>query len=504
MKKIICNNELLEKIEEAVNLLGNAVSSSLGPKGRNVLINSPVEVPYITNDGVTIAKNIESEDEVVDTILSILKEASLKTDELVGDGTTSTIVFLKSLILQGIKLIREGVNPVNLQKELESSLEEAKTILASLKKEPQKEDYQKIAINSANSKHLGTITSEVFQKVENYYGIKVKESNNSETYVKYIEGYQLDSGLVSPYLLGINSHYTFSNSSILILDMDLDNLSFLEDTINNILIENGTLTILANSFDENVINEITQINELNKAKIILINNPDYAIRRKEILEDLKNLTKSEIISKEEEYTVDKLGKIENISGDYEKTIISCSSPPQKRINEIKKEILHTDDLYQLEYLNERLAKLQNLEAIIYVGGFTKTEAKEKMMRVTDALWALKSAKEGICVGEGITFLKVSDKLSSNTFGEKILKKCLKMPFLQIMKNLGLEPEEMLKKVAKDNYNYIYNIEKDKIESILTTKVFDSYKVLQKSLETAVSIAGIILTTSYLIINEAKI
>ena len=175
MKKIICNNELLEKIEEAVNLLGNAVSSSLGPKGRNVLINSPVEVPYITNDGVTIAKNIESEDEVVDTILSILKEASLKTDELVGDGTTSTIVFLKSLILQGIKLIREGVNPVNLQKELESSLEEAKTILASLKKEPQKEDYQKIAINSANSKHLGTITSEVFQKVENYYGIKVKE-----------------------------------------------------------------------------------------------------------------------------------------------------------------------------------------------------------------------------------------------------------------------------------------------------------------------------------------
>ncbi len=505
MKTIIENKELLDNLIKSIHLLCDPVSTTLGPKGRNIIVCPILKMPFITNDGVTIAKNIESSDKVIDTLLTILKEASLKTDSLVGDGTTTTLVLLRSIMLNGIKEIENNLDPITLTKNINATVDEILKQLNTLKIKPTAKDLQKIAITSANDKTLGTSAYQAFNNTKNKNGIKIKMSNNKETYVEYIKGYQIEAGLANPFLLK-NKEYTLKDSYILLFDNDLENISFLSDIINEIIDEKKSLVIFANSFSDEIINQAIEINNQSSSCLVLINNIDYLIKRQDSLEDLENLLNISI--NKDTFNPQSLGTVDLIKGNVEETLIYKKNINKelikKHIIKIKKEIARTTDEYNLEYLNERLSKLKEKNAIIYIGGVTKTEVKEKMMRVNDALFALSIANEGILLGGGISYLKVRSKLKDNDIGTKIMKKALEEPFLQILKNSGLDKDKIYNEIKKHHYNYVYNITTNKYEDLKKTMVIDPYLVLKNALLTSTSIATMLLTTTYLVINEDEI
>ena len=500
MLKVINDEEFKNKLVESINLLCNPVIKTLGPMGENVLISCSDKEPFITNDGVTIAKNIYSEDKIVNSILAILKEASLKTDEEVGDGTTTTLVLLKSLILNGLEKIKEGIEPLKIKKELDEYLNQILELLANEKIMPTKENYFDIASTSANDSEVGSFLAKIFLKTKDEKAIKIKESNNTKTYTEKINGYYFESGVARKIFLMNQNEIILNNCYILLLDYYLDDINSLND-IYNMMIENKTnLIILADSFSEEVIETTIDLNSNNDFKIILINSIDYVEKKKEVLEDLEIITNAKIVKYQNLPDINDLGFSKQVKCDLDKTIVMTTNAKNLKahLKKLEKLALSIKEPFYLENIKERINNLKNKIIFIYVGGYTKTAKKELIMRYTDALCSLSSCQKGILHGSGLTLLKISEKIP-----DKMIKEVLESPIRQIMKNNNLSADKIIKEIKENNYQKLYNVKNNCFENIYDTKVLDAYLVVRKTLETAFSIAGMLLTTSSLVINEQE-
>lgn len=501
MKEVITGEELKKIMVDAINLLCDSVSSTLGPSGNNVLINTDDVTPYITNDGVTIAEAIESSDKRINTILEIAKEASLKTNEEVGDGTTTTLVLLQSLIHEGLKEIENGKNPIILKQELNEVLDKALEELDKLKKDATDSDLLNVAINSSEDIKVGNILTEIYLKMGSRYACRLTDANTDYTYYDIKKGYNLEIDNIPSIYFEDNKELNLKDSYVLLLKGYLSDLEMISDIINEGLNRNKNIVILASEYDIEIEREVLLYYLQEHKNIYLFKIPDYASRKEAITKDIATLTKANIKDINlERVTFNDLGKSDITITKNELTIIS-DNDISNRLNNLKEELNNTNDDYEKEFLQARISKLENGIATIYVGGKTKSEIKEKIMHYEDALCSLEIAKFGIVTGEGIPFLSIINKLSLDTTGANILKKALEVPFNKIMENSASDKDEIKKEIEESNYQKIYNFNTKKYESINETKIIDPLKVITTALKNAVSIASLLLTTNYLVINE---
>ncbi len=501
MKKIVSGEELRVKMEEAINLLCDTVKSTIGPKGSNVIIDHSTFSPFITNDGVTIAENIESEDAVINTILELAKEASLKTNDLVGDGTTTTLVILQSLFNEGLNLIRKGINPVMLKKELDNTLKEIVNLIERYSHIPSKEEMAYIASVSSNDEEIGKIISEVYLNILEKSAITIKESDEAFTKVNYLKGYIFESLIPSLYFLeGLNTK-EYLNPYILLFNNKLDDIEILANILNYIIKNNSSLIIMAQDYSDDLINTILNLNLENHLNIMLLKIPEYGIRQNSILEDIGAISQSTITDSLEILQVNYLGKVEKAHINNEKVYLSFKFNDliKERIIKLNEEVKNTET--EQEFIKKRLAMFNNGVAEILVGAQTTTERREKKMRFDDALWAISSASKGVTSGGGLTLAYISSLLNNNDKGTNLLKKALLKPMEQILINAGLDYNKIFMKLKESNYKLLYNVKTDNYENITKTKVLDSKEVLISAVSNAVSIAGMILTTTSIVINE---
>jgi len=475
MKEVIYGDELKNNMKYAVNMICNATKTTLGPTGNNVLVNNSEESVFITNDGVTIAENISSNNPKINSILEIVKESSLKTNELVGDGTTTTLVFLQSIFNMGIDEIESGKNRIELKKELNDSLNKSLILLDKLKKNPDKKDLISIATTSSNDKELGLFLSDIFLKMKNKYSIKISESHNEQTYYEIKKGYNIELSNISNIYFKKSNELILNNCYFLILKGYLSSLEQISDIINEGL-NNRNTVILVEDIEENIKEEVLTY-FLNNKNIYIFTLPEYGLRKEKIEMDLSKLSNSNIknIEYERVYFSD-CGIVDKVIIMKDELTLLSSKNEKELLSILEKEKDETNELYDKEFIEERISKLRNGVATIYVGGKTKTEIKEKSMRIIDALSSLDVSKNGVALGSGVTLLNVSNNLLIEKEGDKILKESLTTVFKTIMDNIGLDYKEILKKL-------------------------DSIEVLKTALKNAVSIASILLTTNYLVINE---
>lgn len=504
MKKVITGKELYDCEEKAIALLCGTVKKTLGPRGSNAIIDHSLMNPFITNDGVTIARNIESEDERINTILTLAKEASIKTDETVGDGTTTTLVLLESLFKSGLAKIKDGLNPHLLKNELDEALE---NIIEEIKKEskiPTEENYYNIASIAASNKNIGKLITRMYLKVGS--AIKIEESKTSETYTKIINGYSFEPLLASPYFFNNTNEIIYKNSLILIMLKEVNEIGEISEIINYTIEKRIPLVILATDYTEEVINEVLSLNLSKITNVTLLKLPEYGLHQMEVLKDLEIISNAKIAKSSDELSLNNLGKCEEIKITKELATINNnlqSKVIKRYINNLKEKISTIDDDFELEFQSNRLSKLTNGIGIIYVGATTTTEAREKKMRFDDAFCALNCAANGIIPGSGLILLKIKENLETKNNGSIILKEALDKPFMQILENVGINPSNIYNKIKASDFNIIYNVFENKFETISKTKVIDPTTVVITSLKNAVSIAGMLLTTTSLIINEQQ-
>ena len=504
MKKVITGEELNVCKLKAIELLCGTVKNTLGPRGSNAIIDHSMFSPFITNDGVTIARNIESEDERINTILTLAKEASIKTDETVGDGTTTTLVLLESLFKSGLAKIKDGLNPHLLKNELDEALE---NIIEEIKKEsktPTEENYYNIASIAASNKNIGKLITRMYLKVGS--AIKIEESKTSETYTKIINGYSFEPLLASPYFFNNTNEIIYKNSLILIMLKEVNEIGEISEIINYTIEKRIPLVILATDYTEEVINEVLSLNLSKITNVTLLKLPEYGLHQMEVLKDLEIISNAKIAKSSDELSLNNLGKCEEIKITKELATINNnlqSKVIKRYIINLKEKISTIDDDFELEFQSNRLSKLTNGIGIINVGATTTTEAREKKMRFDDAFCALNCAANGIIPGSGLILLKIKENLEAKNNGSIILKEALDKPFMQILENVGINPSNIYNKIKASDFNIIYNVFENKFETISKTKVIDPTTVVITSLKNAVSIAGMLLTTTSLIINEQQ-
>lgn len=495
MKEIICNNELREIMIKAVNLICDAVGSTLGPSGNNVIIDNTLS-PYITNDGATIARSISSSDKRINAILEIVKEASLKTDKEVGDGTTTTLVLLQSIFSEGLKEIEKGKNAIVLKRELNDLLDIIIEKINKKKKNPTKEDLLKIAYTSSNDMDIANLATTLYLKMGNKYSIRLDESKN-ETYYEIKKGYVIEEVDVPNLYLENKETIELNNVSLLLLDGYLSNLELISDILNESLTRDKNLIILADDYSDEVKNELMSYHLSMNKNIFIFKMPGYGSHKNDLENDLLNLTDAKKINIEyEQARYENLGNIEKIEIKKDNITLLINKNVHNYVNKLKNK-LETSNEYEKELLENRISKLEKGIATIYVGGNTKTEIKEKIMRFEDVLCSLEVAKYGIVKGEGLVFLEISKNINN-----KILSKSLETPFIKILNNSGYEYKDIKDNIIKSKYKKIFNLEKGMLEST-ENNIIDPALVLIESIKNAISIATLLLTTNYLVINEEK-
>ena len=501
MKKVIKDKELYQKMAEAVNLLSDTVKTTLGPKGSNVIINSNERSVFITNDGVTIALSIDSDDLVIQSILEIAKEASIKTDENVGDGTTTTLVLLQEIFKQGVDLIFNGQKPLEVAKKLVAKAEEIVNKIESYKQKTNDKILEKLASNSANDTEIGKVISKVYSKIGFKEGITLKEGNTYKTSVEYLPGYVFSSTLASPYYFNKSKALTFSNAIGILVSGVVDSLDVFGHIINQIVSEDRALIILADDFSEDALNSALSLFLQNDVQIILIKNPEYGTRQNDILQDLAILWDCEVINNVEHLTSKHFGKIKEIVIN-QKSIITKYTHTDK-LKAYVARLSKISDAYndfENEYLQKRMAMLKNGLAVINIGGVTTSEIREKKMRYEDALSALVSANNGVLPGAGIVLFRISGSMSNGGI-DKVFKEALPCVFRQIIENAAIDYAVVEREIINCNFEVLYNVNKEQFEEINKTDVIDSYNVVVNSFLNAVSIAAMLLSTSSLVINE---
>ena len=501
MKKVISGNYLQEKMIKAISLLCDTVKTTLGPKGSNVIIDHSTFNPFITNDGVTIASNIASDDEIENTILELAKEAAVKTNEKVGDGTTTTLVLLESIYRLGLEYIKMGENPLIIKKELDEALEKILEKLSSYKKRPTKEELRKVASVAGNDSQIGKIVSDVYLKIKNRQAIFIKEEDIEDVQIEYLNGYHFTSLLASPYFLKGLKKVSLENPYVFIYNNNLDDFEDVIPLVNFMIENNNSLVILANDYSDYFLQNILNFNMERENKIILLRMPEYGFRQIGILEDLEAILDKRVVRKQIDIKEDNLGSVSKIVIDNEKVLISFVSNEKVKLQIAKLEKDKNNTTSEKEFIEERIAMFKKGSANILVGGKTLTERRELKMRYDDAMEAISNAYLGVLPGSGLMLSKISEEIKIENKGDNILKQALLKPMEQIYINAALPYEDIFLKIKNECYQILYNVMNDKYEDIEHTEVLDSYNVVKNSLISAVSIAGMLLSTTSLVVNE---
>ncbi len=519
-KEISFDRDAREKLKAGVDALANAVKVTLGPKGRNVVIQKSFGAPSITKDGVSVAKEVELEDAVENMGAQMVKEVASKTSDIAGDGTTTATVLAQAMIHAGLKNVAAGANPMDLKRGIDMAV---KAIVASIAKQSDKvgKDFDKIqqiaAISANNDNEIGTLIAEAMKKVSTDGVITVEEAKGTETYVEEVLGMQFDRGYLSPYFVTDAESMVaeYENPYILIHDKKVSNLQDILPILEKVAGAGRPLQIIAEDVDSQALGVLV-VNRLRGGlKIVAVKAPGFGDRRKAMLEDIAILTGGTVISEEKGYklenvTLAELGTCEKITVDKDNTTIVNGAGKKKditaRVNQIKQQIETTTSDYDREKLQERLAKLAGGVAVLNVGAPTEVEMKEKKDRVDDALHATRAAiEEGVVTGGGVAFAraiaslkKMEGKNADETVGINIVRKALEYPLRVIAENAGEEGSVVYQAVANGKGAFGYNARTGKYEDLKKAGVIDPAKVTRVALENAASIAGMLLMTECVI------
>jgi len=524
-KEIIFNIDARDRLKKGVDQLANAVKVTLGPKGRNVILDKKFGAPLVTKDGVTVAKEIELEDPFENLGAQLVKEVASKTNDDAGDGTTTATVLAQSIVSVGLKNVTAGANPMDLKRGIDKAV---KAVIEDLKKQSHSigEDIEKIeqvASVSANNDHsIGKLIAEAMGKVKKEGVITVEEAKGTETHVDVVEGMQFDRGYISAYFITDSDKMEaiLENALILLSDKKISTMKDLLPILEPIAQQGKPLLIIAEDVDGEALATLV-VNKLRGSlKIAAVKAPGFGDRRKEMLEDIAILTGGVVISEEKGLTLegaklDMLGKCEKVVIDKENTTIVGGAGIKKniegRIKQIKSQIETTTSDYDREKLQERLAKLAGGVAVLYVGAASEVEMKEKKARVEDALNSTRAAvEEGIIPGGGVAYIraiKAIEKLKGEnedqTTGIAIVKRALEEPLRQIAENAGTEGSVVVQRIKEGKDDFGYNAQDDKYESLYKAGVIDPAKVARIALENAASIAGMFLTTECVVAERPE-
>ncbi len=522
-KEILYGEDARKKMLEGVNKLADTVKVTLGPKGRNVVLDKSFGAPLITNDGVTIAKEIELEDSFENMGASLVKEVSTKTNDIAGDGTTTATVLAQIMLKEGIKNVAAGGDVLSIKKGMDKAtnkaIEELKLISSPIKG---KEDIARVASISANNEEIGNLIADAMEKVSKDGVITIEESKTSSTEVDVVEGMQFDKGYVSPYMVTDTDKMeaVMDNPYILITDKKISNIQEILPLLEQITSQSGKLVIIADDFENEALSTLI----LNKLRGILnvvgVKAPGFGDKRKEMLQDIAILTGGEVITSElglelKDTNLNQLGRAKQVKCSKENTIIvdgmGDKAALEARINQIKNNIEETKSNYDKENLHERLAKLAGGVAVIQVGAATEIEMKEKKLRIEDALSATKAAvEEGILPGGGTAYINVIPKVEKlleevseeEKIGVRIVLRALEEPIKQIATNCGLEGAVILDKVKQSKPGIGFDATKEQYVDMKKEGIVDPTKVTRSALENAESVASMILTTES-IVTEKK-
>lgn len=524
-KQISFDRAAREKLKAGVDALANAVKVTLGPKGRNVVIQKSFGAPAITKDGVTVAKEIELDDPVENMGAQMVKEVASKTADVAGDGTTTATVLAQAMVTAGLKNVAAGANPMDLKRGIEKAVKAVVIHLAGQSEEVGK-DFKKVqqvaAISANNDEEIGTLIADAMKRVTKDGVITVEEAKGTDTYVEEVIGMQFDRGYLSPYFVtnAENMVAEYENPYILIHDKKVSNMQDIVPILEKVVGAGRSLLIIAEDIESQALGVLV-VNRLRaQLKIVAVKAPGFGDRRKAMLEDLAILTGGTVISEEKGYKLDSvelehLGTCEKITVDKDNTTIVNGAGQQAqidaRINQIKSQIETTTSDYDKEKLQERLAKLAGGVAVLYVGAATEVEMKEKKDRVDDALHATRAAvEEGIVAGGGVALVRAIASLRNlrgvnedETIGIAIVKKSLEAPLRTIAENAGVEGSVILQRVARSKGDMGYNARTDKFENLKKTGVIDPTKVTRIALENAASIAAMILTTECVVNDKPE-
>lgn len=519
-KDIKFNLEARDAMKRGVDALANAVKVTLGPKGRNVIIDKKFGAPSITKDGVTVAKEIELENAIENMGAQLLKEVASKTADIAGDGTTTATVLAQAIVTGGLKNVAAGANPMDLKRGIDKAVE---AVIAHLKKQSKKvgddnEKIEQVATISANSDHtIGKLIANAMAKVKKEGVITVEEAKGTETEVKIVEGMQFDRGYVSPYFVtnADKMEAVLENPLILIYDKKISGMKELLPILEKGVQSGRPFLIIAEDIDGEALATLVVNKIRGSLRICAVKAPGFGDRRKAMLEDIAILTGGTLISEERGFKLENadlsyLGTAEKISIDKDNTTIVNGGGKKaditSRVNQIKAQIESTTSDYDKEKLQERLAKLAGGVAVLYVGAATEVEMKEKKDRVDDALHATRAAvEEGIVAGGGVAYIRAIESLEKlkgenedeNT-GIQIIRRAIEEPLRQIVANAGGEGSVVIQKVKEGKADFGYNARTDVYENLLAAGVIDPTKVTRVALENAASIASMLLTTECVI------
>ena len=524
-KEIKFNVDARDRLKSGVDQLADAVKVTLGPKGRNVVIEKKFGAPQISKDGVTVAKEIELPDAYENLGAQMVKEVASKTGDDAGDGTTTATVLAQSIIGVGLKNVTAGANPMDLKRGIDKAVKKVVSNLAD-QAHTIGDDYKKIEsvakVSANNDDTIGTLIAEAMQKVHKEGVITIEESKGTETYVDVVEGMQFDRGYISPYFVTDAEKMAaeLENPYILIHDKKISTMKDLLPVLEATAQAGRPLMIISEDVDGEALATLVVNRLRGSLKVCAVKAPGFGDRRKEMLEDIAVLTGGSVITEEkgmklEQTTLEMLGEAEKITVDKENTtIVNGSGAPdtiKARVSQIKKQIETTTSDYDREKLQERLAKLAGGVAVIYVGAASEVEMKEKKDRVDDALSATRAAvEEGIVPGGGLAYLRAIPALEElkgenedEQTGIEIVKRAIEEPLRQIVLNAGKEGAVVAQKVREGKGDFGYNARTDKYENLYETGVIDPAKVARIALENAASIAGMLLTTEAVIIEEKE-
>ncbi len=515
-KEIVFNNDAREQLRKGVDALANAVKVTLGPKGRNVVIDKKFGAPQITKDGVSVAKEIELEDSIENMGAQMVKEVASETKDQAGDGTTTATVLVQSIVNTGLKNVAAGANPMDLKRGIDKAVE---IIVKDIKAQSQVigTDINKLrqvaTISANNDSTIGNTITEAMEKVSKDGVITIEEAKGIETSVKVVEGMQFDRGYISPYFVTDTEKMecNYDSPFILIYDKKISTMKDLLPILEKVVQTGRPLLIIAEDVDSEALATLV-VNRLRaNLKIAAVKAPGFGDRRKEMLEDIAILTGGTVISEEKGYKLEDadmsmLGQCERVSIDKDNTTIvsgkGSSDMIKNRVEQIKAQIEKTTSDYDREKLQERLAKLAGGVAVIYVGAASEVEMKEKKDRFDDALHATRAAvEEGIIPGGGTALIRAVEKLNDvvtenqdEKLGVDIIRRAVEEPLRQIVENAGLEGSVIVNEVRNGKGDYGYNARSEKFENLFETGVIDPAKVTRVALENAASIAGMLLTT----------
>jgi chaperonin GroEL len=524
-KQLLFNIEARNKMKKGVDILADAVKVTLGPKGRNVVIEKKFGAPSITKDGVSVAKEIELEDAVENMGAQMVKEVASKTADMAGDGTTTATVLAQSIISEGLKNVAAGANPMDLKRGIDKAVI---AVVEDLKKQSQaigkenKKIEQVATISANNDSTIGKLIAQAMAKVGNEGVITVEEAKGTETTVDIVEGMQFDRGYLSPYFVTNTEKMQIELATpyVLICEKKISTLQDILPILESTVKAGRPLLIIAEDVDGEALTTLV-VNKLRGSlKIAAVKAPGFGDRRKEMLQDIAALTGGTVISEDqgiklESATLEFLGQAESITIDKDNTIIVGGKGKKAnivaRVNQIKAQIETTTSDYDREKLQERLAKLAGGVAVLYVGAATEVEMKEKKDRVDDALHATRAAvEEGIVAGGGIAFIRAIESLSKmkglnadESTGIAIVRRALEEPLRQIVANAGIEGSIVVQKVKEGKADFGFNARTEVYENMLAAGVIDPTKVGRVALENAASIAGMLLTTECVIADKPE-